>query len=295
MSDAAAFPPGLSTDCHTHLVGDTAHYPMVSPRSYTPAVASPADMRAMMDRVGIARIVIVQISVFGNDNTCMLDGMRALGDCARGVVQVAPGVTGTDLDDMHAAGVRGLRVNLSTAGVTDPGEARRRLGEAARICDRNGWHLQVFTAPPVIAALGAVMAVLPVPLVIDHFGLLPVRDRGGEAERVVRDLLAAGRGWVKVSGSYRLDHPDAKAEVAALAADLYRANPDNIVWGSDWPHPPAHQSTPEADPPPRPYRDIDPANMLATVRDWFDDPADRARILVRNPAKLYDFPKEPAA
>ena len=289
MTQSASL-PNLVTDCHTHLVGEPTHYPMVSPRSYTPALASPADMRAMMDRVGIARIVVVQISVFGTDNSCMLDGMRVLGDCARGVVQVDEGVTGAALDDMHAAGVRGIRVNLNTLGVRDPDEARRRLDAAADICARNGWHLQTFSSPAVISAIGSQLRDLPVALVIDHFGLLSVADRGGEAERTIMDLLGQGKAWVKISGTYRLDQPEATARVASLARDLYQANPERIVWGSDWPHPPAHNSTPEADPQPLPYRDIDPARMLATIPEWFEDAEDQTRILVTNPARLYDFP-----
>lgn len=290
MANAAAFPPRLSTDCHTHLVGDPSRYLMISPRSYTPSVASPEDMRAMMDRVEIARIVVVQISVFGTDNACMIDGMRALGDCARGVVQVDAGISGAKLDALHSAGVRGIRANLNTAGIRDPDQARQRLAVAADACTRNGWHLQIYTSPSVIAPLGPVLKSLPVPVVIDHFGLLPVRARGGEAENVMLDLLTSGRGWVKISGTYRLDHPEATPEIAALARDLYRANPENIVWGSDWPHPPAHNSAPEADPSPKPYRDIDPVDMLATIGAWFGDPADQERILVSNPARLYDFP-----
>lgn len=285
----ADFPPDLATDCHTHLVGDRADYPMTSPRSYTPAPATPADMRSMMDRVGLQRVVVVQISVFGNDNACMIDGMKVLGPCARGVVHAQADTSGAALDELHEAGVRGIRVNLNTVGVRDPAEVRQRLDIAASKCARNGWHVQIFTSPTVLASIGAHLRDLPVPVVVDHFGLLPVRERGGAGERVLRDLLASGQGWVKISGSYRLDHPDATDDIAALAQDLYAINPDNVVWGSDWPHPPRHNSAPEPDPAPRPYRDIDPRNMLAMIGNFFSNPSDRARILVANPARLYDF------
>lgn len=286
---AAKFPPPGATDCHTHVAGERSIYPMVSPRAYTPQVASPDDMRDMMTRVGTERIVLVQMSVFGTDNACMLDGIEALKDCARGVAQVDAEISGKELDRLHGAGVRGIRVNLNTTGLNDPDLARRRLRVAAEKCDRNGWHLQLFTTPAVIDAVQGQLRDLPVSVVLDHFGLLPVLDRGGAGEKVVCDLLASGRGWVKISGTYRLDHPEAKAEIAALARDLFAINPDNIIWGSDWPHSPHHENVPQVDPVPRPYRDIDPYDMLATIRDWFADPADRARILVDNPARLYDF------
>lgn len=284
------FPPKNATDCHTHLVGNQSKYPMVSPRSYTPATVSSEDARQMMKSVGVERIVLIQISVHGTDNTCMIDGLNALGDRARGVAQVDASTSNGDLDRMHDAGVRGVRVNLDTLGVSDPADARRMLRLAADKCERNGWHVQLFASPPIISALGRGLREFRVPLVIDHFGLLPVLDRGETAETIVRDLLSEGKAWVKISAPYRLDHPDAQDEIAALAQDLFRENPDSVVWGSDWPHPPQHNSRPVSDPKPKPYRDIDPAAMLKCVETWFDDPQDRMRILVSNPARLYAFP-----
>lgn len=283
------FPPALTTDCHTHVTGLPADYPMVTPRAYTPEVAAPQDMRAMMNRLGTGRIVIVQMSVFGTDNSCMLDGIRALGDCARGVVQIDPAIGGAELDEMHRIGVRGIRVNLNTTGLNDPALARERLAMAAEKCARNGWHLQLFTTPAVITSVAPLLKDLPVPIVLDHFGLLPVKDRGGEGETVVKDLLSSGKGWVKISGTYRLDHPDATKEIKALARDLYAANPEHIVWGSDWPHAPHHNNVGLENPPIRPFQKLDDAALLDTIRQWFDDPADRERVLVSNPAVLYDF------
>ncbi len=283
------FPPKGTTDCHTHVAGTPQRYPMVSPRAYTPMEASPADMRAMMDRVGTDRIVLVQMSVFGTENTCMLDAMETLGPCSRGVVQLQAECPGATLDALHAKGVRGIRVNLNTTGLNDPDIAQESLRAAATLCARNGWHLQLFTTSAVIEALGAVLGALPVPVVFDHFGLLSPVHRGGGAERVIMDLLSRGRGWVKVSGTYRLTPPEATKEIATLARDLLAANPERIVWGSDWPHSPHHSGIAVADPEPAPYRDLDPTELLATIRQWFDEPRDRQAILVDNPARLYDF------
>ena len=281
------FPPLGCTDCHTHIALN--RYPMTSPRAYTPANASAADMRAMMDRTGIDRIVVVQMSVFGTDNACMMDGIAELGPCARGVVQLDGDTPPARLDELHRGGARGIRVNLNTTGLNRPDLARERLAVAERLCARNGWHLQLFTSAKVIAELAEDLRHLTVPVVFDHFGLLPVFDRDGAAERVIRKLLAQAQGWVKVSGTYRLDHPEETAAIKSLARDLYAENPANIVWGSDWPHAPHHAGTAQEDPAPQPYRDIDPKDMLATITAWFDDAANRQAILVDNPARLYDF------
>jgi predicted TIM-barrel fold metal-dependent hydrolase len=82
---------------------------------------------------------------------------------------------------------------------------------------------------------------------------------------------------------------EATQEISALARDLYRANPGQIVWGSDWPHSPHHSGVAVADPAPAPYRDLDPAVLLQTIRQWFEEPRDWQAILVDNPARLYDF------
>lgn len=281
------FPPPGCTDCHTHVAGPQRDYPMVSPRAYTPEPADPGQMRAMMQRVGIARIVLVQMSVYGTDNTCMLDGMAALGDCARGVAQLPADCAPAELDRLHAAGIRGIRVNLNTTGIADPDLVRRKLRDAARQCERNGWHLQIFASAELIVRAAGDLKALPVPVVFDHFGLLSPAGRDSQAEKIIRDLLAAGQGWVKLSGAYRLPGADDPQKTAQLARDLHATNPQCTLWGSDWPHTPPHPAAAEASPAPAPYRDIDPADMLRLIGIWFENEADRNRILVANPQRLY--------
>ncbi len=243
----------------------------------------------MMDRTGIDRIVVVQMSVFGTDNSCMMDGISDLGPYARAVVQLSGDTSAADLDDLHRRGARGIRVNLNTTGLNSPDQARERLAIAERLCARNGWHLQLFTSAAVIAALAEDLGNLTVPIVFEHFGLLPVLARDGAAEHAIRNLLGRGTGWVKVSGTYRLDHPEETVAITALARDLHAENPANIVWGSDWPHAPHHANAAQDNPAPQPYRDINPSDMLATINAWFDVPADQQAILVDNPARLYGF------
>ena len=77
-------PPG-ACDCHVHVFGDLKKYPFFAGRTYTPEVASADELRQLLSALRLERVVIVQPSVYGTDNTCTLDGMRALGDRARGV------------------------------------------------------------------------------------------------------------------------------------------------------------------------------------------------------------------
>lgn len=284
---ARCFPPSGTTDCHVHVV--YPDYPMVSPRSFTPLPARADALRAMMARCGVDRVVLVQMSVFGTDNSAMLEAMAELGEAARGVVQLSGRETPAELDRLHGAGVRGVRLNFHTTSANAIDAARRRLLEAGRVSAERGWHVQVFAAGTLVAALEAELAAVPSPVVLDHFGLLPVRRRGDVAEQAVLRLRRGGNVWVKLSAPYRLDAPDDDAAVTALARDLDAAGPDRVVWASDWPHTPAHTGIATESPTIAAYRSVDTRGMLDAFARWFPRTEDQRRILVENPARLYGY------
>ncbi|MGH7094221.1 MAG: ROK family protein, partial [Stellaceae bacterium] len=231
--------PRGACDCHVHVFGDPAQFPFAAVRGYTPPPASADELRKLHRALRISRVVIVQPSVYGTDNSCTLDGMRRLGARARGVAVIDAATSKTALDEMHRAGIRGVRVNLATAGESDPAQARRDLTEAVARVAPLGWHVQVYTELSVIAALQDELARLPVPVVIDHFG--GATAAGGVAQpgfAALLTLVKAGHAYVKVSAAYRSsDKAPAYDDVAPLARALIAANSDRIVWGSDWPHP----------------------------------------------------------
>jgi predicted TIM-barrel fold metal-dependent hydrolase len=187
--------------------------------------------------------------------------------------------------------VRGIRVNLETAGEHDPGAARRNLLAAVERVQPLGWHVQIYTRLSVIQALADEIARLPAPVVIDHFGGAQASD--GTRQPGFADLLAlvkAGYAYVKVSAAYRSsDEAPAYADVAPLARALIESNPDRIVWGTDWPHPHAAERG-RALGEPAPFYDIDDGLALNQLELWAPDAAVRRKILVDNPARLYDFP-----
>src|SRR6202043_3039308 len=149
-------PPG-SCDCHVHVFATAA-------RGYPPPPATADDLLRLQNALSLSRVVIVQPSVYGADNSCTLDGMRRLGDRARGVAVIDDTTTNGALDDMHRAGIRGVRVNLETAGETDPGAARRNLAAAVERVAPLGWHVQVYTRLSVITGLCEEVVRLPVPI-----------------------------------------------------------------------------------------------------------------------------------
>jgi predicted TIM-barrel fold metal-dependent hydrolase/predicted NBD/HSP70 family sugar kinase len=283
-------PPG-ACDCHVHVFGAAEAFPFVAPRGYTPPPASADDLSKLQNALGLSRVVIVQPSVYGTDNSCTLDGMRRLGpERARGVAVIDDQTPDAALKDMHAAGIRGVRVNLETGGVSDPAISRRNLAAAIKRVAPLGWHVQVYTRLSVVEAVHDDVMKSDVPVVFDHFGGAQAEggvDQPGFA--ALLDLVRSGKAYVKVSGHYR---SSAKApafdDVAPLARALIAANPDRIVWGTDWPHP--HHADPGKELSELTASfDIDDGLALAQLPRWAPTAATRRKILVDNPARLYDF------
>jgi predicted TIM-barrel fold metal-dependent hydrolase len=274
------------------VFGPLGRYPLVGPRAYTPSEAAPGDAQAMLGRLGLSRIVLVQPSPYGADNRCMLDAMEALGPgSARGVAVIDERHDAPALERLNGAGVRGVRLNIASGGNDDDQPLPERIGALARRIAPLGWHLQLFIAPPALAELERTLTKLPVAVVIDHMGLVPAagfeRDPGFAA---LLRLLDTGRCWVKLSGAYRLSGSDEDFEsVAPLACALVQARADRLVWGSDWPHTPRHRGTPEPHGSPRPFRPIDTGRLLDLLEDWVPRADTRLAVLVDNPASLYDF------
>src|SRR5205085_6732177 len=105
--------PANACDCHVHVF-EPARFPYASWRAYTPPAAEVGRLQDLHGALGVERVVLVQPSVYGVDNDCMLDALHALGtDRARGVAVVdLATVSDTRLRALHAAGVRGARLNL---------------------------------------------------------------------------------------------------------------------------------------------------------------------------------------
>jgi predicted TIM-barrel fold metal-dependent hydrolase len=283
--------PAGACDCHTHIHGDVEKFPMFAGRVYTPETASPEEMAALHKALGIKRVVIVTPSVYGTDNAATLFGIKARGADARGVAVIDDKTTDSQLDAMNEAGVRGIRINLATGGSNDPAIARQRVQTAIDRIKTRGWHLQMYTNLPVITAIKDLAATSPVPLVFDHFGGAQARlglEQPGFSDMV--ELVKSGKAYVKISGAYRASSlgPD-YSDVAPLAKALIAANPDRIVWGTDWPHP--DSVTPAGKKPTdlTPLLQIDDGRLLNQLPIWAPDAATRKKILVDNPVKLYGF------
>jgi predicted TIM-barrel fold metal-dependent hydrolase len=286
MADAS-FPPPFACDCHVHVIGPKTRFPLAPMRRYTPKDAPVSALAAMLRRLGLQRVVLVQPSFYASDNACMLDAMTRL-PSARGVAVLAPQTSPAALDALHERGVRGLRVNIATSGAAPIETIKDEIATAAKLCARHGWHVQLFVAAAAIEPLVPVLTALPVDSVFDHFGLIAPDDTSSTL-RTLQGLLASGKTWVKISGAYRINDDPNDERIGALARALCDANPERIVWGTDWPHTPRHHLHRGRRDEELPFRAIDTRGLLNLVPRWLQDDHLVQRVLVDNPAKLYGF------
>ena len=284
--------PRDACDCHVHVFGPVGRFPYAASRTYTPADASVEELAQLQSDLDLGRVVLVQPSVYGTDNSAHVDAAQRLGPKARIVAVIDDATSDGELEKLHRAGARGIRINLHTAGIDDPGQARQQLRRAASRAAELGWHVQAYAKLQVISALRDDMAALKVPLVIDHFGgadaSLGVGQPGFDA---LLALARSGKAYVKLSAPYRssVKRPDF-ADVTPLAQALIEANPDRMVWGTDWPHPGGSSRTEkiridEIEP----FFPEDDGHTLNLLPKWAPDAALRQKILVDNPARLYGF------
>ncbi|MGD0467407.1 MAG: amidohydrolase family protein [Terriglobales bacterium] len=268
--------PSEAWDCHAHIFGPVEQYPFTPNRSFTPPEASLAAYRRMLAALGIAHAVIVQPSVYGTDNRCTLDAVAAAGGGWRGVAVVDPSVSEQELERLHAAGFRGVRVNVLFRG----GLTLDALERLAHTVAPLGWHLQLLLDGRDLVELAPRLRRLPVQIVIDHMGHMPA-SAGVEHPgfQILLQLVREGRCWAKLSGAYRLSggpyYP--YHDVVPFARALIEADASHMVWGSDWPHPAVSGSIPKD------------AGLLDLLAVWAPDAEVRRRILTENPAQLYGF------
>lgn len=263
-------------DCHAHLFGPYERFPLAEPRSYTPPEATDGEYQALLARLRLSHGVLVHPSAYGGDFSLLLHALDAHPNL-RGVIVTRAG-DAADLRALRDRGVRAARFShrsgtgMNFAGSASFDELRQMAGALADA----GLHAELWTDCTALPAIATELERLPVPVVIDHMGGFEVAA-GLEAPgfRWLRSLLERGKVYVKLC-AYRnlLGTADFDAGRPFHAA-LLQANPDHLVWGSDWPHL-------RVDPAP------DAARLLQRFKDWTADDALVRRILATNPARLYD-------
>jgi len=276
--------PAGACDTHFHAFPLGHEHRFVPNRSYTPPALEISDYDQVATSLGLDRAVVIQPSVYGEDNTATLQISAADPDRFRAVVSVTNDVTDTELEAFHAAGARGIRVNIvDSGGMTFP-SVPDALAFTARIADL-GWHIEFLAHVETFEDINAVLASSRVAVVFGHLGYTNARN--GVDDSGFQRFLAEfekGHAWVKLTGPYRISNLDRLpyTDVADMAHALIRANSSRLIWGSDWPHV-KHVGVMPGD-----------GALLDQLADWGCDEPLRKQILVDNPAELYGFPKPSA-
>jgi 2-pyrone-4,6-dicarboxylate lactonase len=274
----------IAWDAHAHVIGDAREYPLSPERSYTPEPASLVEYLAMLDRHGIARGVLVQPSVYGNDHRCLLDALERSGGRLRGIAVPSPEATTRDLEAMHERGIRGIRCNLINPGGLSPA-AVTGWQPALRAM---GWHVEFHIPVGQLEGWNDLIESFDIPVVVDHMGRPApgcIDPLSPELAPLIR-LVRAGRCFVKLSAPYRVSseaeparHSAQRddgpwADVSPLARAFLDANASACLWGTDWPH----VDTPRA---------VDMRDVIAALDDWRGDRWTRHQIGADAAEQLY--------
>jgi predicted TIM-barrel fold metal-dependent hydrolase len=262
--------PAGAVDCHFHVFREGA--PLATQRSYTPQIVTLADWVAFADGANVRRGVLIQPSVYGFDNSVLIEALAAAPDRLRGIVVLPPGTPTAELARLDRLGVRGVRINTRNKGGL-PFDAMTAL---AKDVAGFGWTLQFQLDPMQLSLIADLAPALGVPVVVDHMGFIAL-DRS-DADRSLVDLqhlLDVKHCYTKVSAPYRLTQAARYDAFGEAVATLVRSHPDRLLWGSDWPHTELWADVP------------DDAELIRHSIDWFGDETTRRRVFVTTPTSLF--------
>ncbi len=258
--------PAGSCDTHFHVF--EPGFAHVADPLYTFPDATLTQYLQLCEVLGIGRMVVVQPTFYGTDNSVTIEVLRRVGSNCRAVVRIEEDIPDAELDRFHELGVRAIRIDLfarATWPTDDVIAYIRRMADRAR---PRGWHIQFYSPGAVIRDLLPFLADLEDTFVIDHMGYMPESDIAG-----LLGVLAQGRCWVKLSGPYRIAKEKPLSEVDPIGRALVATRPDRLIWGSDWPHLPDGQR--------------DTGELLNLLARWAPDEQVRHRILVDAPDTLF--------
>jgi predicted TIM-barrel fold metal-dependent hydrolase len=273
-------PPPGAWDSHFHIFGPSDRFPYQPGRAYTPPDAPVERLIALLDHLGFANGLVVQGNAHVYDNSVVLDALTRFPRRLRGVAITDTRIKPDVLRDWHRIGMRGLRFHLFPQAPN----YRRGVGlDVLEVFRKTmadlGWVAQFFCDYRMLAGTAAALRDISrdMPVIVDHLGMVPA-EKGIEDEnfQALLNLVGDGHAYVKLSAVYRLSaqYPD-YADARVLHDALLRANPERLMWGTDWPHP----SIPAEVMP-------DDGHLLDLFFDWTPDEHTRRLILADTPARL---------
>ena len=269
--------PPKSCDTHTHIFGPSSRYPFAVNRPYNPPEAPLEAFRAVHEKIGVERCVIVNATVHGTDNSVVTDAIAQSGGAYKGIANVNDEMSDKELEGLDKGGIRGCRFAFlkRLGGVGDMGKFNRIVHRVAEL----DWHVDVYFEPGTIGEFASILKALPTSYVIDHMGTtLAAKGVEDAAFKALLDLQASDeKCWVKITGLERTSASGKPFHDAVpFAQRLIDNAPDRVLWGTDWPHPNVKFMPNDGE-------------IVDLIPLYGPDPAVQKKLLVENPAKLFKF------
>lgn len=277
--------PADTWDSHMHVT--SPDYPLAANASYKPSLHSLQHAMTFEKTVGTRNIVLVQPSIYGDDNSCLLDALKEIGPRhGRGVVEInRKTIQHATLIDWHRLGVRGVRVNLySTKAEFTQTSLREMLQEYANVIRPLGWVLELFIAMDKVPMLESIVPELNVKVCIAHFAIpslpapenttYPIDPYTVPDFQSLANLLRGGSTWAKCSAAYRSDRDLHMRGFESLARELFRVRGDRVVFASDWPH--------------TRFEGLDVKPFVENCLDWAESEGVAEQVFSLNAKELWD-------
>jgi predicted TIM-barrel fold metal-dependent hydrolase len=270
-------PPG-AWDTHFHVYGPPHVFPFEKTDKYIPPACPIEHYLGVAKILGFERGVVVLPTIHGTDPAVIIDAMRKADGRLKGVTRADPKLDSSDLKALHAAGVRGVRIELRKLGKSFNETDLERVVSAAASMN---WVLALHVEPDSLITHAERIRRLPSQVIIENFALMDAREGVDQpALRTLVDLSREPHIWLKTASAYRMLRKGATYEqVLPIARAVHAASPDRTIWGTDWPHPGVLE-------PGQMQIDEDLVDMLI---DFVPDEVSRRKLLVDNPKRLFDF------
>lgn len=270
--------PPKACDAHCHVFGPADKFPYAPERKYTPIDAPKEQLFALHKHLGFERSVLVQASCHGTDNSAMIDMLEHGEGRYRGVAVVGEDLSREEVQRMHDAGVRGIRFNFVKRLVdVKPAAFYQKMAE---LIAPFGWHIIVYFESQELPDIVSLLMDLPTPVAIDHMGRPDVTKGLDHPDflRICELVENRPETWVKVGCLERLTkEAPPYHDVIPYARHLVETFPDQVLWGTDWPHPNMKSHMPDDG------ALVDTIPLLAPTAEL------QQKLLVDNPARLYEF------
>ena len=271
--------PAGACDTHCHVFGPGDVFPYAPTRKYTPPDAPKEKLMALHDKLGIDRAVIVQASCHGTDNSAMLDAIAASNGRYLGICNAAEDFTDEEFARLHDGGIRGVRFNFvkHLGGAPD----LDRMWNIVRNVEDLPWQVELHFDAADLLEYEHVIDDMPLPVVIDHMGRVPVADGVDQApfQALLQKFAESEQLWIKISGAERISAAGPPfTDAVPFAQALIEAAPDRVIWGTDWPHPNISKFMPND------------GDLVDLIPAMMGDEETQKMVLVENPQRLFGFP-----